>query len=270
MSEQIDAVQRMQDYIEQHLDTPFTLEQLARAAGYSPWHAIKLFKTQVGILPSEYVRARRLSHAAMRLRDTSDRVLDVALDSAFGSHEGFTRAFSDRFGLTPEQYRKAVPPIALFMPRSARAYYLHKTEGAEEMTDEIKENIIFVRITERPARKLILQRGRNAVDYWGYCEEVGCDVWGVLTSIKGALFEPIGMWLPEKLRKPGTSTYAQGVEMPADYSGPVPDGMEIIGMEPCKYMVFQGQPYDEDKMGQAISAVWRAIEKYNPETNGWS
>jgi AraC family transcriptional regulator len=81
--------------------------------------------------------------------------------------------------------------------------------------------------------------------------------------------EPIGMWLPENLRKPGTSEYAQGVEVPADYSGEVPAGFEIIDLPPCKMMVFQGQPYDEDNFEGAISDLWEVMKKYNPKIYGF-
>lgn len=269
MRERVDAVQRMQDYIEQHLDAQITLEQLAAAAGYSPYHATRLFKELVGLVPSEYLRARRLSHAALRLRDTTARVLDVALDAAFESHEGFTRAFSDRFGLSPDQYRREALPLALFMPRSARDYFLHHKQGGSGMAEQARANTIFVQVVERPARKLILLRGRQATDYWGYCEEVGCDVWGMLTSLKSAQGEPLGVWLPENLRTPGTSVYAQGVEMPADYAGPVPDGMEAIDLPACQYLLFQGEPYPDEAMGQAIAAVWQAMARYNPQPFGW-
>lgn len=87
---------------------------------------------------------------------------------------------------------------------------------------------IFVQIIERPARRLILKRGKAASEYFTYCEEVGCDVWGILVSIKEALYEPIGMWLPESMRVPGTSEYAQGVEVPLEYDGEIPEGFDCI------------------------------------------
>ena len=59
-----------------------------------------------------------------------------------------------------------------------------------------KSSTIFVQVVDRPARKLILKRGIQAEDYYAYCEEVGCEVWDVLSGIKQALYEPIGMWLP--------------------------------------------------------------------------
>lgn len=137
------------------------------------------------------------------------------------------------------------------------------------MTPNTEETPIFVQAAQRPARRLILQRGKNATEYWGYCEEVGCDVWGVLCRFKEALFEPVGMWLPESLRRAGTSVYVQGVELPADYDGPIPDGLETLDLPPCTYLTFHHPPFDEDKMGQAIGAVSNAIAKYTPELYGW-
>lgn len=267
MREQADAVQRMQDYIESHLDEPVVLQQLAKAAGYSPWHATRLFRELVGISPLKYLRARRLSRAALVLRDTGGRVLDVALEVAFDSHEGFTRAFTGRFGITPEQYRKDTPPLKLFMPRSARDSYLMKNDGGVSHMENT--NTVFVQVAELPARKLILQRAKKATGYWDYCEEMGCDIEGILASMKGALTELIGMWMPSNLRPAGTAEYAMGIEMPADYTGPVPDGMEIISLPACKYMMFHGQPYKDEEMGQACAILDNAYDNYKPEPYGW-
>ena len=128
---------------------------------------------------------------------------------------------------------------------------------------------VFVQVIERPERKLILKRGKNAADYFEYSEEVGCDIWGLLCSIKEALYEPIGMWLPNAFRAPGTSAYAQGVEVPADYAGIVPDGFDIITLPPCKMMVFQGQPFKDENFDEAISGVSDAMKNYDPELYGF-
>jgi hypothetical protein len=94
---------------------------------------------------------------------------------------------------------------------------------------------------------MILKRGFQAKDYYTYCEEVGCDVWSELTEIKDALYEPAGFWLPASLQLPSTSEYVQGVEVPVDYSGPIPEGYDRIELQPCLVMVFQGPPFkDED------------------------
>jgi AraC family transcriptional regulator len=265
----INAVERMQNYIEAHINEPITLHMLAEAAGYSPWHAARLFKALTGKSPFEYIRAVRLSRAAVRLREGDEKVVDVAFDFVFDSHEGFTRAFSKQFGLTPQGYSQKRPYIQLFIPTSVRKFYLALQKGEWQMSETIKTNSIFVQVVDRPARKLILKRGIQAADYYAYCGEVGCEVWDVLCGVKDALYEPIGMWLPANLQKPGTSVYAQGVEMPLDYSGPVPEGYELIELPACKMMVFQGQPYDDEKFEEAIGSVWEMIKQYNPELYGF-
>lgn len=58
--------------------------------------------------------------------------------------------------------------------------------------------------------------------------------------------------------------------MPADYAGPVPEGMDIISLQPCKYMMFQGQPYKDEEMGQACAILDKAFESYKPEPYGWA
>lgn len=130
-------------------------------------------------------------------------------------------------------------------------------------------NTVFVQVVERPPRKLILKRGIKAAHYFEYCEEVGCEVWEVLSGIREALYEPIGMWLPESLVKPGTSVYAQGVEMAADYAGPVPQGYEIIDLPACKMMVFQGPLFDDEKFESAIGELWEVMKGYDPKLYGF-
>jgi AraC family transcriptional regulator len=267
--EQIKAVQRMQDYIEQHINAPITLLALARTAGYSPFHTSRIFKELTGKTPFDYIRALRLTRAAMKLRDEKVKVLDVALDFVFDSHEGFTRAFSKEFGITPHRYKKSPPPIYLFTPYSIRDRYRYLLKGKQKMEKKSTPSVVFVQVIERPVRKLILKRAATAEDYFAYCEEVGCDIWGLLCSVKEALYEPIGMWLPKQLRPAGTSLYAQGVEVPADYSGEVPEGLEVIDLPPCKMMVFQGQPYDDEYFEDAITELWEVMKTFNPELYGY-
>ena len=209
--EQINAVQKMQNYIEAHLEEPITLHALAEAADYSPWHCARIFKELTGKTPFEYIRMYRLSKAAMELRDNDLKVVEVAMDFMFDSHEGFTRAFRKQFGMSPNEYKKNTPPISLFHPWPIREYY-YWLKGMQEEAEPLSSEL-FVQVRNFPKRKLLLKRGTRGDDYFTYCEEVGCDVWGLLSSIKEALYEPIGLWLPDSLRPPGTSRYAQGLEL---------------------------------------------------------
>jgi len=263
------AVQKMQEYIDKQILNEITLKQLSNVAGYSSWHAAKIFKDIVGKTPFEYIRALRLTQAALTLRDNKYKIIDVALDFVFDSHEGFTRAFSKEFGLPPKKYSQSKPPIQLFMPDKVYDTYRAFQKGGNKMSENKTTKTVFVQVIERERRKVLIKRAVKATDYFEYCEEVGCDIWALLTSVKEALYEPIGMWLPKHLILEGTSQYVQGVELSLSYSNTVPDGYELIELPPCKMMVFQSEPYNDDDFMQEIGDVWSTIEKFNPTIYGF-
>lgn len=267
--DKIQAVQRMQAHIEAHLGEKITMAALARAARYSPWHAARLFRDVTGKAPFEYIRLRRLSAAAEKLRDEPCRVIDVAFDFVFDSHEGFTRAFARHFGVPPSRYRTQGSPVELFMPPQLRGWYESRQRGALAMSARTPSETVFVQVLDRPARKAIVKRGRVATHYFEYCEEVGCDVWDELTRVEDALQEPMGLWLPDVLRPAGTSRYVQGVEVAADYAGPVPDGYEVMDLPACKMLVFQGPPFEDQDFERAITSLWEVMNSYRPETYGF-
>lgn len=265
--EQINAVWQMQNYIEGHLDEPITLHALAKSAGYSPWHCARIFKELTGKAPFEYIRMYRLSKAAMELRDNDLKVVDVAMDFLFDSHEGFTRAFRRQFGMSPNEYKKNTPPIYLFHPWSIREYYYWLRDMQEDAPPLSGD--FFVQVRNFPKRKLLLKRGVSAYDYFSYSNENGCDVWGLLCSVKEALYEPVGLWLPDALRPPGTSRYAQGVELPEDYRGTIPEGFDLIDLPECKMMMFQSAPYDDLHFEEAILNLSQIIDTYDPTRSGY-
>ena len=279
MSQQdkIEAVHRAQSYIEEHLGEPITLAQLARAARHSPWHTARIFKEITGKSPFEYIRVYRLSQAATRLGAGHDKIIDVAFDHVFDSHEGFTKAFSRRFGMSPSEFRRKRPRAKLFLPPSARELTISREQGAQYMasrpmqspSERAQANTVFIQVVERPERKVVLKRGTNAKDYYDYCSEVGCDVWDVLATVEGSIHEPMGMWLPENLRVCGTSEYVQGVEVPRDYAGPIPEGFDAIDLPACKIMIFQGAPFDDDDFEEEIGKLRRAIAEHDPRVNGF-
>ena len=264
----IRAVRQMQDYILANVREKISAGDLARAAGYSAWHAQRIFRELTGQPPFEYIRRLRLSQAALTLRDKPARVLDVALDFMFDSHEGFTRSFSKEFGVSPAKYRERPRPVRLFLPYPLPLR--QKQNEGENRMNEVTSKTIFVQVIERPARKILLKRAKTANEYFAYCGEVGCDVWGVLTSVKEALYEPVGLWLPAKMRPAGTSEYVQGVELPLDWSGPIPEGYELAEFGPAMMMIFQGEPYDDENFEEAVLAVMKKIDGFDPALYGFA
>lgn len=93
-------------YIESHLSGDLSLDAIADVVGVSRFHLSRAFGITVGCALASYVRSRRLSEAARRLANGAPDILTVALDTGYGSHEAFTRAFRQQFGLTPDELRE--------------------------------------------------------------------------------------------------------------------------------------------------------------------
>ena len=92
-------------FIESHFSTEIALGDIARAGGVSRFHLTRAFGAATGRSIMRYVRGRRLTEAAKALSNGATDILSVALDAGYGSHEAFTRAFKDEFGVTPEMIR---------------------------------------------------------------------------------------------------------------------------------------------------------------------
>lgn len=264
MEEHIEAVQRMQEYIEENLISEITMADLARVSMYSPWYSYRLFVQLLDMTPAVYIRRLRLSQSALRLRDEKVKITNVAFDTGFESVDGYQRAFYREFGCNPYEYSLSPVPIYLFKPYGVKYANIRKDRAMKEVKS------VFVQVIEKPARKVIIKRGKEAKDYWKYCEEVRCDVWGLLTSIKSISGEPVCLWLPQKYMKSDTSEYVQGVEVAVDYEGVIPKGFDVIELPSCKYVMFQGEPFEEENFGEAIEQVWSAIKKYNPQLIGYN
>lgn len=262
MDEQRKAVRLMQDYISKHIDEDISIDDLAKEVSFSTSYARKIFLKALGMTPAVYVRRLKLTESALRLRDEKCQILDVAYDMGFGSVDGYQRAFRREFGCNPKEYSTSPIPIWLFTPSLI-------TDSERNVSNMSEIRNVFIQVIEKPARKVIIKRGIKATEYFSYCEEVGCDVWGLLKSIKSISGEPVCLWLPEELRKPVTNEYVQGVEVEADYAGPVPEGFEIIDLPSATYLLFRGEPFDDENYVAAINEIWDAEEKYNPEFIGF-
>jgi AraC family transcriptional activator of mar-sox-rob regulon len=109
------------DWIEQNLEQPLSLDDIATKSGYSKWHLQRLFKQLTGHVLGTYARRRRLTAAARELRLTSAGVAFIADKYQFDSQQTFTRCFKKQFGMPPAGYRRSAdwsgqgmqPPLRL-------------------------------------------------------------------------------------------------------------------------------------------------------------
>ena len=100
-----ESIQTVLDYIEDNLAQSYSPEELSKVATLSPFYFQRLFTRLVKRHVNEYVKMRRLARACETLEDKNMRILDVALEYGFNSHEHFTKTFKSAFRITPEEYR---------------------------------------------------------------------------------------------------------------------------------------------------------------------
>lgn len=93
-------------FIESHFAQEITLDDVARVCGLSRFQTSRLFSTTPAQTMTGYLRGRRLTEAARTLADGAPDILAVAVEAGYGSHEAFTRAFTQQFGLTPSEVRE--------------------------------------------------------------------------------------------------------------------------------------------------------------------
>jgi AraC family transcriptional regulator len=101
----MDPIKRALWCIESRFASELSLDEIAEVSGVSRFHLSRAFGVATGRSVMRYVRERRLSEAARQLADGAPDILQVALDWGYGSHEAFTRAFREQFGVTPEELR---------------------------------------------------------------------------------------------------------------------------------------------------------------------
>ncbi len=266
------SVQDMVDCVEESLTEPLTLEMLAGRLNYSPYYCTRQFHKYAGISLRNYIRLRKVSSAVIDLRDTCDRIIDIAVKYGFSSQEAFTRSFKKAYGMTPAEYRKMPKPLPLLIKRNVfNPYYLGL--GEAYMNKNVSKDVT-VSIQVVPAHKFIGVRNMDANGYWDFwkldeaeygkdrCEEVD----GILASIK-SFNGPRGARFYRDGKKRG---YMYGIDVPANYAGEVPKGMEMLNINETSFAVFHHPPYDYLTLDKAVfEALDKALEQWNPSEHGY-
>ena len=106
-------IKRALNYIDTHLGDDDVVAQAVMLSGYSPGHFARLFRQETKSSTYRYVRSKRLEVAKYMLVQSSNRIIDIAMELGFGSHQDFTRAFSAHYGMSPSMYRKLGKPRPL-------------------------------------------------------------------------------------------------------------------------------------------------------------
>ena len=130
--EWLTAIRTAIDFIESHLEDDISAQDVADRVYLSPFFLQRGFSLMTGCGIGEYLRNRRLYKAALDLRDTDDKVIDVALRYGYETPESFTKAFSRFHGSTPSQVR-AGAPMNVFLPLTIKL----SVQGGSQMDYKI-------------------------------------------------------------------------------------------------------------------------------------
>lgn len=132
-----EAIQKSVDYIEENIKEEMTIEELAQVSFLSMYYFQKLFSRLVGKTVNEYIKARRVANAKPLLKSTDRRIADIAVEYGFNSHETFTKAFKELYGVTPEAYRKNKILLTDFLKPDLSIYYTMVDESVPLMVDDM-------------------------------------------------------------------------------------------------------------------------------------
>ena len=185
MYEWNEAIQKMIDWIEANITENPTLIEISQQIGYSPYYCSIQFHKICGMTIKNYVSGRRLALAAVALRDTDEKIIDIAVKYGFSSQEALTRAFRSLFGCTPATYRRNPVPVPLPIYKTVifPEHYQKLHKGELEMSDKVLAEPI-VKIQYIPAHKYIGIWDKNAENYCNFVDSKHSD------CLYTALFSP--------------------------------------------------------------------------------
>ncbi|WP_058910003.1 MDR efflux pump AcrAB transcriptional activator MarA [Entomohabitans teleogrylli] len=99
------TVNSILDWIEDNLESPLSLEVVSRRSGYSKWHLQRMFKKETGHSLGQYIRNRKLTEIALKLKESNEPILYLAERYGFESQQTLTRTFKNYFSVPPHKYR---------------------------------------------------------------------------------------------------------------------------------------------------------------------
>lgn len=231
-------------FMEDHMKENITIEEIASQSGYSLYHFCRVFNLCMGVSVMEYIRARRLSLAAMELFK-GRKVIDIAVDYGFETSGGFTKAFRKAFGYTPTQY-------------------------VERKTGDSEVKHACPAIVKRPAFKVAgygiktditgASYTKDIASFWSNYngENLESKMYKVLNPAKHG---EVGLYVP--LSEDGNAIYLLGMIV-EDFTN-VGEDMLTVEIPNAEYAVFTTNPVDtsndweQKEFAEVITSTWKYI-----------
>ena len=132
-------------FIESNLKSDIKVSDIAKEGCCSLYHFIRLFQSITGISPKKYLLQRRLTESIYQLRNSDEKIISIAFNYQFGSHEVYTRSFQKHFGVSPSKVRKGeVVPTHLLTQSISEQYIFQSKKARNQPPDlvELKEKFL--------------------------------------------------------------------------------------------------------------------------------
>lgn len=263
-----ESIQKVLDYVEDNLAQSHSPDELSKVAALSPFYFQRLFSRLVKRPINEYVKMRRLARACETLEDKSKRILDIALEYGFNSHEYFTKTFKSAFGITPDEYRDNPVHLNQVMKPELLLNYTMIDENVPLITDDIVIEITRRKLTV-PETYIGISR-EVSVDQASFGETTGVSgpgqIWDEFHNQKSCLscFLPSGTELgASTMSEESNDTFNYFAGALAYNNVPVPTGFTVWQLPVGEYIVCQFEA--ENFAELRTSAIDKAL-KYLFET----
>ena len=250
-------------------DNPSLLD-MSKQIGYSPYYCSTKFHEIVGMTIKSYIAGRRLAKATLEIRDSKERILDIAIKNGYSSQEALTRAFVNAYGCTPAVYRRKPIPIALSNIQVVLLPEFYN-KGEKTMNKTCLKNA-EVRMEFLPAHKYIGIWSDKANGYGDFWSENNCDeVCGIIESMRHLSDPVIGCHMAGWHYVNGARKYFYGFGVSHDYDGDIPQGFTIKEFPASYYLVFFHPAFDYLKdNGEVMEHVENLAWNYDIEAENFN
>lgn len=246
-----DAIALCIEFIEKNIKNELSPEIIANECGYSTFHFSRVFNINQGMTLMEYVKKRRLSLAAKDLFN-GKKIIDIALEYGFQTHNGFSKAFKKEFGFSPTQYLKHMDgnlekKLMLKFGGDFMNPIIIEKSAFKVAGYGIKTNITNGNYTKDVASFWINYDGEN----------LESKMYKILNPPKHG---EVGLCIPSS-NDNGEATYMLGVIV--DDFNDVTDDMITVEVPEATYVVFTTNPVNTDtennKFANEIKQTWKYI-----------
>lgn len=257
----MEFLQRMNNalhYIEEHLGGDIDQSRLAHLAGTSTFQFQRIFGFVTGVSLAEYIRRRRFTLAAIEIQTTKRRILDIAFDYGYESHESFTRAFKKIHNISPSEARKQGVSLKAY----PKLTFTLTIQGIEEMNYKIERKPEFKMFGKETIVSTL--EGKNYVDIPKFWQDSFADG-SVETLVKatGETFAEnhVGRWAVHAImchRQTGKDTFPYMIGgMVTEKSDTT--GYEMVTIPELEWAVFTTDYYTNETLVETIQTVWKRI-----------